>query len=272
MGYLSAPKDGWFLPTSFDPTEDDKHAIEQEMRTVLEKLGPEFELPETKAAALHGEWQGGEGNVGNDLPNEETFRRLSEATKDGPVVLMLHGGGHITGSPAMERSATFKLARMCRGKVFAVDFRLAPQHPFPAALIDAIVAYKYLIQPPAEAWHTAVDPKNLVIAGDSSGVPFLFRVANLKGGLAISLLIFLMYSNLSLPLPAGVLTLSPLLDVTGSFPSTRVDTGLDWLPCLYKHPYIPKPSPAWPPAKPRFDFYTDIPLHPLVRRLCSILN
>lgn len=76
-----------------------------------------------------------------------------------------------------------------------------------------------------------------------------------------------MYSNLSLPLPAGVLTLSPLLDITGSFPSTRVDTGLDWLPCLYKHPYIPKPSPAWPPAKPRFDFYTDIPLHPLVRRL-----
>lgn len=175
MGYLTPAKDGWFLPTSFDPTEDDKHAIEHEMRTVLENLGPEFELPEIKAAALRGEWQGGEGNVGNDLPNQETFKRLSEATKDGPVVLMLHGGGHITGSPAMERSATFKVARMCRGKVFAVDFRLAPQHPFPAALIDAIVAYKYLIQPPAEAWHTAVDPKRLVIAGDSSGVPSPFR-------------------------------------------------------------------------------------------------
>src|SRR5271170_4892263 len=77
-------------------------------------------------------------------------------------------------------------------------------------------------------------------------------------------MLFLLYSDSNLPLPAGVVTLSPLLDDTGSFPSTRVDTGLDWLPCLHKHPYIPKPSPAWPPAKPRFDFYTDIPLHPLV--------
>jgi len=170
MGYLSEPKEGWFIPISFDPTEDEKSAVEKQMRDVLEKLGPGFELPETKAATLRGEWQGGEGKVGDDFKTKETFTRLSEVTKDGPVILMLHGGGHITGSPAMERSATFKLARMCHGRVFAVDFRLAPQHPFPAALIDAIVSYKYLIEPPPGALHAAVDPTKLLIAGDSSGV------------------------------------------------------------------------------------------------------
>jgi hypothetical protein len=140
------------------------------MRQVLEKLGPGLDKPEITAATLRGEWQGGEGKMGDDLKTKETFTRLSEATKEGPVILMLHGGGHITGSPAMERSATFKLARMCHGRVFAVDFRLAPQHPFPAALLDAIVAYKYLIEPPPGALHTAVHPTKLVIAGDSSGV------------------------------------------------------------------------------------------------------
>lgn len=80
---------------------------------------------------------------------------------------------------------------------------------------------------------------------------------------------FLVHSK-SLPIPAGVLAVSPLLDVTGSFPSPRVDTGLDWLPCLWKTPFVPKPSQIWPPSKPRFDFYTDIPLHPLV--LLSIAN
>jgi len=265
MGYLSEPKDGWFIPITFAPPEEEKQTVESQMRDVLDMLGPASELAEAQVDVLRGEWQGGEGKVGHDSPTQETFLRLSESTRDGPVILMLHGGGHITGSPAMERTATFELARMCHGRVFAVDFRLAPQHPFPAALIDAIIAYKYLVQPPAGSWHTAVDPSKLIIAGDSSGVRFVINVTDPKGGLAISLMIFLIYSNSNLPLPAGVLTLSPLFDVTGSFPSTRVDTGLDWLPCLYKHPYIPKPSPAWPPAKPRFDFYTDIPLHPLVQ-------
>lgn len=76
-------------------------------------------------------------------------------------------------------------------------------------------------------------------------------------------MMFLMYSK-CYPLPAGVIALSPLLDATGSFPSARVGTGLDWLPCLWETPYNPVPSKAWPPAKPRFDFYSDIPLHPLV--------
>ena len=178
MGYLSDPKDGWFIPVSFHPTEDEKVSVEKQMRDVLEKLGPGFELPEINADTVQGEWQGGEGVVGDDSRTKETFTRLSAPTKNGPVVLMLHGGGHITGSPAMERTATYKLARMCQGRVFAVDFRLAPQHPFPAALVDAVLAYKYLIEPPPGAWHSAVDTSKLIIAGDSSGVQFTLNIVN----------------------------------------------------------------------------------------------
>ena len=75
---------------------------------------------------------------------------------------------------------------------------------------------------------------------------------------------YLAFAKHALPLPAGVLALSPLLDVTGSFPSTRIDKGLDWLLCAWEKPITPKPSKAWPIPHPRFSFYTDLPLHPLV--------
>jgi acetyl esterase/lipase len=119
-------------------------------------LGPgEVELDVT---SVKGEWQG----VGS-RPEQ-----LSESYS-GPVILSLHGGGYFTGSPAVERTATINMARLTDSRVFAVDYRLAPQHPFPAALIDAVVAYNYLIAPP-QGVHTPIDPNKLVIAGDSAGV------------------------------------------------------------------------------------------------------
>jgi hypothetical protein len=65
-------------------------------------------------------------------------------------------------------------------------------------------------------------------------------------------------------LPGGVVGVSSLLDETGSFPSAHIYTGLDWLPCLWKTPFNTKHSELWPPAVPRYDFYSDSPLHPLV--------
>jgi acetyl esterase/lipase len=156
MNYLSEPKGGWHVPVSIDVSEAEKIIIESQIGDVFKKLGPDFDLPEFEITTVHGEWQGGEAS--------------KKEFNDGPIVLALHGGGYITGSPAMERSATFKLARMSASKIFAVDYRLAPQHPFPAALIDAVVAYKYLISPPPGALHDAIDPSRIVIAGDSSGV------------------------------------------------------------------------------------------------------
>ena len=139
-------------------------------------MGPGQEIPDIEAVSVRGEWQGmGCDNYDVDLDAKVRFQRLSESTKDGPVILCLHGGGYFTGSAEMERTATFRLAQASGGRVFAVDYRLAPQATFPAPLVDAIVAYKYLIDPPPEALHQAIDPKKLVIAGDSAGVSLLLN-------------------------------------------------------------------------------------------------
>jgi acetyl esterase/lipase len=79
-------------------------------------------------------------------------------------------------------------------------------------------------------------------------------------------MMFLAHSAPAYPLPAGVIGLSPWLDLTHSFPSARVDKGLDYLPNPWETPSNPKPSKAWPPTVPRYHFYSDIPLHPFVSR------
>jgi hypothetical protein len=88
-----------------------------------------------------------------------------------------------------------------------------------------------------------------------------------KGGLVFALLQFLLHSKDTFPLPAGVIGLCPFLDFTGSFPSAKLDRGLDWVPCVWTKPFTPKPSPAFPPTRPLFGLYTEMPLHPLVRAL-----
>ena len=161
MNYLPEAKEGWVIPVLI-PVETEKELLGSEMRRVLTKLDPDVEIPDIDVVPVNGEWQG----VG-DVPELNSY--------SGLVSLCLHGGGYFTGSAAMERTATFNVARLSEGRVFAVDYRLAPQHSFPAALIDAIVAYKYLVEPPEGALHDPVDPKKLVIAGDSAGVRISLR-------------------------------------------------------------------------------------------------
>jgi acetyl esterase/lipase len=86
---------------------------------------------------------------------------------------------------ASERSTTFKMARMSEGLVFALDYRLAPQSPFPAGLVDCILAYRYLIDPPPGSLHEPIDPKRIVVAGGSAGVPFQFKCDSSPGGTGV---------------------------------------------------------------------------------------
>ena len=112
---------------------------------------------------------------------------------DPLVVLYLHGGGYVSGSPASHRAVTGHLAARCDARVFAADYRLAPEHPFPAALDDALAAYRGLL---AEG----VDPGNIVIAGDSAG-----------GGLSVATALRL--RELALPLPRALILFSPWTDL-----------------------------------------------------------
>ncbi|KAF9464961.1 hypothetical protein BDZ94DRAFT_1254956 [Collybia nuda] len=147
-------------------------------------------------------------------------------------ILYSHGGGYYFGSVDQERYSIQRHARKINGRVFAVNYRLAPQYPFPCALQDLLAAYLFLIKPPADATHCPVDPRHIVIAGDSAG-----------GGISLALLQIIRDS--SLPMPAGGVLISPWCDLTHSFPSVHTNTATDVIP-----PWglsLQKPSILWPP-------------------------
>lgn len=109
------------------------------------------------------------------------------------TVLYLHGGGYCVGAPATHRAITGHLAARCRARVFAADYRLAPEHAFPAAVDDAVSAYRGLLD-------QGIAPADLVIAGDSAG-----------GGLSVAAALRL--RELGLPLPRALVLFSPWVDL-----------------------------------------------------------
>lgn len=122
------------------------------------------------------------------------------------AILYLHGGGFIMGSPATHRELASRLSLATRAAVLVPDYRLAPEHPFPAAVQDTMSAYRWLLQNGFEAGRLAV-------GGDSAG-----------GGLSLQALMAL--SADGTPLPAAAFFLSPVTDwvsFDGESYSTRVD-------------------------------------------------
>lgn len=130
------------------------------------------------------------------------------------VILYLHGGGYVSGSPATHRAITGHLAARCDARVFAADYRLAPEHPFPAALDDALAAYRGLL---AEG----TDPDDIVIAGDSAG-----------GGLTVATALRL--RELALPLPRALVVFSPWTDLGLGHLRLEADEVLLTLPWLHE--------------------------------------
>ncbi|WXG39398.1 MAG: alpha/beta hydrolase [Candidatus Freyarchaeum deiterrae] len=112
------------------------------------------------------------------------------------VILYFHGGGMVLGSPNSHRVFTTTLGQLTKMRVLSVNYRLAPEHPYPAAKEDCMAAYKWLLS-------TGIKPKNIVIAGDSAGG-------------TLTLLTLLKLRNDGTPLPTGAVCLSPLTDYTGS--------------------------------------------------------
>ena len=150
------------------------------------------------------------------------------------VVLYFHGGGYVFGSINTHKEFMSRISRVSNSRVLLIDYRRAPENPFPAALEDAITAYKWLID------SEGIKPENLIIGGESAG-----------GGLTLATLLKL--RDTGIPLPAAALVLSPWadLDMTGETIRTkaRVDplanpSDLFFLASLYvgeddpKNPYI----------------------------------
>jgi acetyl esterase/lipase len=117
-------------------------------------------------------------------------------------VLYLHGGAYIYGSPPLYRDLSWRICDAARAVVWMLDYRLAPEHPFPAALDDASSAYRWLL---AEG----VDPRRIAVMGDSAG-----------GGLTFGTLLKLRDEDA--PMPAAAAGLSPWTDLTITSESSRL--------------------------------------------------
>lgn len=125
----------------------------------------------------------------------------------GRVVLYLHGGGYVIGSPRSHRHLAAAIAGAAGASALLLDYRLAPEHPFPAAVEDATAAYRWLLD-------QATAPERIVIAGDSAG-----------GGLTVATLLALREARV--PLPAGGVCISPWVDLTCSGASYRTMAAAD---------------------------------------------
>ena len=144
----------------------------------------------------------------NDLPANWISTPESNPDK---VILYLHGGGYISGSLISHQDLVMRIGRASNSKVLLIDYRLAPEHPFPAALEDSIMVYKWLIT------EKNISPKNIVIAGDSAG-----------GGLTLCTLMKLRDENI--PKPAAAVCLSPWTDLAITGNSIKKNYKIDpWL-------------------------------------------
>ncbi|KAJ2702335.1 hypothetical protein H4R19_005368, partial [Coemansia spiralis] len=125
------------------------------------------------------------------------------------IVLYLHGGGYVVGSRQMCRPLTRWISEEAGVRVLATEYRLAPEHPFPAAVFDALIAYKFLLQ-------QGFDASRIIISGDSAG-----------GHLTLVLMHLLRFTHLAQP--AALVLISPVSDMSQDKPSTVQNKNYDYL-------------------------------------------
>jgi acetyl esterase/lipase len=155
--------------------------------------------------------------AGFDIPRDARIEEVDEGgvhgltitAKDASsdrLVMHLHSGGYVMGSSTAYRNFGCRLSEATRATVFLADYRLAPEHPYPAAVDDAVAAFRWCGR--------RHDASRTIISGDSAG-----------GGLAIATLLALRDAGAKLP-AAGV-AISPLLDLAGEGDSMRTNAKTD---------------------------------------------
>ncbi|MCX6000962.1 MAG: alpha/beta hydrolase [Chloroflexi bacterium] len=194
-------------------------------RAELDGLGSMFKLP--RGIQIVKELAGG-------VPAEWL---IPPGVSPGRVVLYLHGGSYICGSINSHRSIAANIAIAAKARALVIDYRLAPEHPHPAAVEDAVAAYKWLLS-------NKVDPKHLAVVGDSAG-----------GGLTLALLISL--RDRKIPLPAAGICLSPWTDLAFTGESWKSKAAVDLIIYDYKElafakMYLGGLDPKTPLASPLY--------------------
>jgi len=187
------------------------------VRLGLRRFVKRRDRPDATVAQMRQSRAGAERFIPNPPAGTETIavdaggvpavRVTARASQRDRHVLYLHGGGFVTGSSSLYRHLTWRLAAAARARLLSVDYRLAPEHPFPAALEDAVAAYRWLLADGADA-------RQIAVMGDSAG-----------GALAFAMLLKL--RDEGLPLPAAAVGLSPWVDLALTSPSLELNAESD---------------------------------------------
>jgi epsilon-lactone hydrolase len=201
-GFIAALRAARFAGVgTIDPAAEDDvlEKVALDLRKQMEDVARFVRLPKNVRV---------EEALGSPVPGEWVTSDRAERDR---VVMHLHGGGFMMGSPRTHRGLTAALSRVTRARVFVPDYRLAPEHPFPAALDDAVAAYQWLVE------DVGVEPSRLAVTGDSAG-----------GGLAVSTIVHARDNGV--PAPACAALMSPWTDLACTGESIRTMNGVDpWL-------------------------------------------
>lgn len=184
----------------------------------------------------------------------ELLKRKKEGREDY-VILQLHGGGYIGAMRNAYRTFAGLYCEVSKGmSVLTVDYRVAPENPYPAALKDAVAAFDWLLD-------KGFREEQIILAGDSAG-----------GGLALALCMYL--KDERRPLPAGIVAMSPWTDLTASGPSYDENYEKDPLfgntrdSLIYNKDYVGENDPRNPYISPLFGDFEGFP--PMLLQVGSI--
>jgi acetyl esterase/lipase len=223
------------------------------LEAIIEMLRAGLPGPDTSLADLRAGYEAMTKDA--PVPEDVAFEALPAGTVAGEwvrpaaaggdrVVLYLHGGGYVLGSPGTHRNLVARVAAASGAHALALDYRLAPEHPFPAAVDDAVAAYRWLLA-------QDIAPGRLAIAGDSAG-----------GGLTVATLVALRAA--AVPLPAAAALLSPWTDLALAGPS--MDARADADPMVGRvllakmaDAYLHGADPKTPLASPLYADLTGLP-------------
>jgi len=178
-----------------------------------------------------------------DANGVEAVRIAVRQARSNRYVLYFHGGGYLVGSELLFRDFTWRIGAAARASVLYFDYRLAPEHPFPAALEDAVKVYRWL------AGH--LDPRCIAFMGESAG-----------GGLALATLCKLRDEGLALP--SAAVAISPWTDLALTGQSLRLNAAADpmmnvtTLPTAANH-YLAGADPRHPYASPLYGDASGLP-------------
>ena len=201
-------------------------------RAVADAFGSIAPVPEEVTVAPVGPGEAA-GPTGTPTPAGDMV--AAPGARDGRVVLYLHGGGFVIGSTVSHRSFAAQLSAAAAATVLVLDYRRAPEHRYPAALDDAVGAFRWLLE-------AGADPGSLALAGDSAG-----------GGLALAALVRLRDEGVRLP--AATACISPWVDLRCTAASIEARAERDyvlsgsWLRAMAAH-YLAGADPADPAVSP----------------------